>query len=141
MLPATAATACLVVRTRRFYSAGCVTLHHIQLRASILASLAKHLAPTGQVALSNWQFTRSERLQKRIVPWSAAGLSDADVEPGDHLLSWERKGQHGLRYVHVLDQAEAEQLAAAAGLQITETFSADGVTGDLSEYVVLKPAR
>lgn len=116
-------------------------LHHLPgcaLRAGVLRALADHLRPGGQVALSNWVFTRSERLKKRIVPWARVGLSAGDIEPGDYLLSWERKGQHGLRYVHVLDQAEVARMAAEAGLRIVEAFCADGVTGDLSDYVVME---
>jgi SAM-dependent methyltransferase len=117
--------------------------HHLPgyaLRAGVLATLANHLAPGGRVALSNWVFIRSERLKKRIVPWEQAGLSQDDVEPGDYLLSWERKGQHGLRYVHVVDSDEVALMAADAGLRVVETFRADGVTDDLSDYVVMEHA-
>jgi hypothetical protein len=55
-------------------------------------------------------------------------------------LTWERKGQTGLRYVHALDQAEAQVLMNGAGLEVVETFSADGHTGDLAEYVVAQAA-
>ncbi len=118
-------------------------LHHLPgyaRRAGVLQALADHLVPGGRAALSNWVFTRSDRLKKRIVPWSQAGLGEADVEPGDYLLSWERKGRRGLRYVHVLDRAEVARMAAEAGLEIIETFSADGVTGDLSDYAVMAHA-
>ncbi len=114
--------------------------HHLpsyDLRAGLLQTLAHHLAPGGRIALSNWRFMRSERVKQRIVPWAAVGRSAADVEPRDYLLSWERKGQHGLRYLHLLEEPEAKRMAAEAGLQVVETFSADGVTGDLSEYVVM----
>jgi len=115
--------------------------HHLPghtLRADVLRAVAERLAPGGRVALSNWVFTRSERLRQRIVPWAEAGLSQAEVEPGDYLLSWERKGRRGLRYVHVLDQAEMARLAAGAGLRIVEAFSADGVTGELSDYAIME---
>ncbi len=115
--------------------------HHLPgaaARTRVLRELAAHLAPSGRLAMSNWQFTRSERLRQRIAPWSALGLAEADAEPNDHLLTWERKGQRGLRYVHLLDEAEARKLAEQAGLSVIEVFSSDGVTGELSEYVVMK---
>jgi 2-polyprenyl-3-methyl-5-hydroxy-6-metoxy-1,4-benzoquinol methylase len=117
--------------------------HHLpgyDRRARVLKTLAEHLAPTGRVALSNWQLTRSDRLKQRIVPWSAGGLSDGEVEPGDYLVSWERKGTRGLRYVHLLDEAETQRMASQAGLRIVESFRADGVTGDLSDYAVMEHA-
>ena len=118
---------------------GFAVFHHLpsyNLRANALQTLAKHLAPGGRIALSNWRLTRSERIQQRIEPWSTAGLAAESLEPGDYLLSWERKGRHGLRYVHELDQDEIERLATQAGLELVESFAADGVSGNLSEYVV-----
>jgi 2-polyprenyl-3-methyl-5-hydroxy-6-metoxy-1,4-benzoquinol methylase len=115
--------------------------HHLpgaQTRGEILKTLAAHLTEGGRIALSNWQFTRSERLKRRIAPWSAIGLSEADVEPNDYLLTWERKGTRGLRYVHLLDEAEARQMAADAGLAVLDIFQSDGEGGILTDYVVVK---
>jgi 2-polyprenyl-3-methyl-5-hydroxy-6-metoxy-1,4-benzoquinol methylase len=114
--------------------------HHLpsgEARAGLLRTLAQRLAPGGTVALSNWQFTRSKRLKQRLRPWSELGLRDSDVEPNDYVLIWERGGRRGLRYVHLLEEAEARALAERAGLYMQEVFSADGVTGDLAEYVLL----
>jgi len=115
--------------------------HHLpgfETRAQILRDLAGHLAPGGTCVMSNWQFTRSERLTQRIVPWSALNLLASAVEPNDYLISWERNNQHGLRYIHVLEEAEARQIAAVAGLEVVEVFRSDGVSGDLADYVVMK---
>ncbi len=115
--------------------------HHLPgraLRAETLRRLAAHLKPGGALAMSNWQFTRSARLMRLIAGWEAAGLTQADVEPGDYLLRWERKGRRGWRYVHLLDQIEARSLAVNAGLEVIEVFSADGAQGNLAEYVVLQ---
>jgi tRNA (uracil-5-)-methyltransferase TRM9 len=106
-------------------------------RAGIFNTLAGRLAAGGTLVMANWQFTRSERLQRRQVPWSALDLRPEDVEFGDTLLPWERGGRTGLRYVHLLDEAEARRLAAGAGLRVREVFSADGVSGDLNEYWVM----
>ncbi len=112
--------------------------HHLpgfENRARVLREAAARLAPGGEFVMSNWQFTRSERLRGRVAPWAVLGLSEADVEPNDTLLSWERKGQRGLRYVHVLNEEEALRMAEAAGLAVVEIFQSDGVTDDLAEYV------
>jgi SAM-dependent methyltransferase len=115
--------------------------HHLpgaEARARVLRELAAHLIPGGRLAMSNWQFTRSERLRQRIAPWSALGLTQVDVEPNDYLLTWERKGQRGLRYVHVLDEAEARQMAENAALNVVEIFQSDGESGTLTDYVVMQ---
>jgi SAM-dependent methyltransferase len=116
-------------------------LHHLPgfaTRARVVRALAERLPSGGMLAMSNWQLTRSERLRERIVPWSVWGLSEAAVEPNDFLLTWERGERRGLRYVHVLAEAEAHQLAGEAGLTVTEVFSADGAGGNLAEYVVMR---
>ena len=112
--------------------------HHLpgfEARARLLRQLAGHLTARGTLVMSNWQFTRSDRLQKRIVPWPEVNLNDSDVEQNDFLLSWEREGRRGLRYVHVLDESEARQMAEGAGLAVVEVFRSDGVSGELADYV------
>lgn len=115
--------------------------HHLpgyETRLRVLRALSAQLKPGGTLVMSNWQLTRSERLRPRIALWSAIGLNEADVEPNDFLLTWERGARRGLRYVHVLAEAEARQLALAAGLAVVEVFSADGVSGDLAEYLMMR---
>lgn len=113
--------------------------HHLpgaETRARVARECAARLAEGGRLVFSNWQFTRSERLRARLRPWAEVGLDASQVEPNDYVLSWERKGRRGLRYVHLLEEAEARQLAAQANLRVLEIFSADGVSGDLAEYVI-----
>src|SRR5512143_155327 len=73
--------------------------HHLpsfETRARLMRELAGQLRPGGRMAMSNWQFLRSRRLEGHLVPWATLGLKEADVEPGDYLLSWERRGRRGL---------------------------------------------
>ena len=77
----------------------------------------------------------SPRLQARVVPWEAIGLSQEEVEPGDYLLDW-RRGGIGLRYVHHFNEEELQNLATKAGYQIVETFYSDGEGGRLGLYQV-----
>ncbi len=110
-------------------------------RAGVLHDLAAHIAPGGFIALSNWQFTRSERLLKRVVPWATIGLQSTDLEPEDYLLTWERNHQRGLRYIHLITVAEIHTLALAAALTVTELFQSDGLTNNLADYVLMHKAR
>ena len=115
--------------------------HHIPskaLRSRVLREIAGHVRAGGRVAISNWQFSRSPRLMSRVADWAQAGLRGEEVEAGDTLLTWERGGRNGLRYVHLLDEAEAREMAEDGGLRVVEVFRADGVSGDLSDYVVME---
>jgi tRNA (uracil-5-)-methyltransferase TRM9 len=116
------------------------TLQHLpgfKLRAKILADLAKLTASTGRVVVSAWQFLTSERLAAKQLPWAEAEIDPAQVEPGDALLPWQQ-GQYAVRYVHQIDQAELERLAASAQLTIDTIFYADGKEGNLNLYAIMQ---
>ncbi|MFO7631859.1 MAG: class I SAM-dependent methyltransferase [Caldilinea sp.] len=112
--------------------------HHFpgyELRQRLLMEMAGLLAPGGMLALSTWQFLSTARFAQRTLTWDAIGLSETDVEPGDALLPW-NQGAYAVRYVHHLDLTEIDQLAAASGLRIVDTFRADGKEGNLNLFVV-----
>lgn len=90
----------------------------------------------GRIVLANWQILKSERLRRRILPWSEVGLSDEDLDRGDYLVGWARGGS-GMRYVHLIDEAEVDRMAAELGLEVTETYYADGHSNDLTLYAIL----
>lgn len=111
-------------------------LHHIPgtgLRLGILRKIQALLRTPGSFAHSEWQFLNSARLMKRIQPWELAGISAAEVDPGDSLLDW-RQGGGGLRYVHAFDEAELGALAAASRFEVQETYYSDGEGGNLGLY-------
>lgn len=111
-------------------------LHHVPgqaLRREVLATLRPLLAQTGVLAVSTWQFLVEERLRRKIVPWERVGLHPDQLEPRDYLIDWQREGQ-GLRYCHLVDQAELASLAAAAGLDLRHVFYADGASGALNLF-------
>jgi len=125
----------------RFAVVACLaTLFHIpsrQKRRALLERAAAMAEPGGMVVISVWQFLHRERFQRRIVPWSTAGLSETEVEEGDLLLDW-RAGGHGLRYVHHYAVGELDEDISGIGLRIVEDYRSDGDTGDLSRYLVLR---
>ncbi len=117
--------------------AALAVLHHIPgavQRAGFLAQVAELAA--GVLVVSTWQFL-TPRLRTRILPWQAAGLSPEAVEPGDYLLSW-GQGAAGQRYCAFIGEEALAGLAAAAGMQLVETFYADGYEGNLNLYGVLQ---
>ncbi|MCO6449804.1 MAG: methyltransferase domain-containing protein [Caldilineales bacterium] len=114
-------------------------LHHIpgfSARTAFLRSAAC-LSSAGTLIISNWRFTHSERMRRKILPWETVGLTDGDVEPGDYLLDWKGSSETGHRYAHQLDEDEVGELAAMAGFDVVEQFYADGQEGDLSLYSIL----
>lgn len=118
-------------------------IHHIpgeDLRIQILNHIHDLLSKEGSFTLSNWNFPESERLQKRVLPWSTISCEDKDVDPGDALLDWKRDG-HGLRYVHHFSEDELAYLARATGFRIIDTFYSDGEGGRLGLYQVWEKGK
>ncbi len=115
-------------------------LHHIpgaRRRLRLLRQMRELLAPNGRLVLSVWQLLHLSRMRRKVVPWSAAGLSDADVDEGDLLIDWQRGGE-GLRYVHEFSEEELTAACAWAGLNVVEVFRSDGASGDMGLYVVAR---
>jgi tRNA (uracil-5-)-methyltransferase TRM9 len=114
-------------------------LHHVPGAASrltLVRALAERVAPGGILTFTGWCFWEYPRFRERAVAWPA----DITREPGDHLLDWRRghAAHTALRYCHYIDDDEHAALVAASGLTAVETFRADGHTGDINRYAVLR---
>jgi len=122
-------------------------LHHIpgdrqrlKMCAQVRSLLGKHSA----FYISVWQPLNSERLKKRIQPWSAAGIAGDAVNSGDVLMEWRAhltapEDQPALRYVHIFNEAELIDLAEKSGFMVRETFYSDGKEGNLGLYQAWEP--
>ncbi|MEB2287262.1 MAG: class I SAM-dependent methyltransferase [Anaerolineae bacterium] len=111
-------------------------LHHIpgyEGRRRFLRSLVGRVAPGGLLIFAAWRFYEHERFRQRILPWPL----DLVAEPGDYLLDW-RRGARAPRYCHYVDDAEHAALVAATGLRELATYRADGHTGDVNRYSILR---
>ncbi len=114
-------------------------LHHIpsfELRRAVLQDAHSLLRAGGQLIMTNWQFTNSARLRKKILPWQTIGVDEDELEPGDTLLDWKRGGT-GQRYCHLVTENEAQRLAEQSGFSLVEQFYADA---NLNLYSVLAKA-
>ena len=110
--------------------------HHIPgdgLRQDALKKIQRLISPGGQFIHSEWQFLNSDRLKQRIQPWSIIGLNQTSIDKDDYLLDWRHGGQ-GLRYIHLFQEEELQELAEKAGFEIQDTFYSDGEGGNLSLY-------
>jgi SAM-dependent methyltransferase len=111
-------------------------LHHIpghRQRQMFMRRLAGRVAPGGLLAFAAWRFYEYERFRQRILPWPP----DLVAEPGDYLLDW-RRGVRAPRYCHYVDDAEHAALVAATGLRELGTYRADGHSGDVNRYSILR---
>jgi SAM-dependent methyltransferase len=121
-------------------------LHHIpgeEQRVELMRQVRDLIKPGGLFIHSEWQFQYSEKLMARRMPWEFAGLTAADVEPGDTLMDWRyalpgQAEQVGYRYVHLFTRGELAELADRAGFEIIEEFESDGEGGRLGVYQVWK---
>jgi tRNA (uracil-5-)-methyltransferase TRM9 len=114
--------------------------HHLpgrQLRLDVARRIRRLLHAQGCFVLSVWNFTASPRLTARILPWETISLEPASVDPGDYLLDWRRDG-HGFRYVHLFDEQQLAELAAASGFCVEKVWYADGEGGRLGMYAALR---
>lgn len=119
-------------------------LHHLpgaDLRERVLRQVNELLPDGGLFIHSEWQLQHSPRLLARLQPWSAVGLREEEVGPGDALIDWRhalpgQEEQVGLRYVHIFTPEELAELAARTGFAIRETFESDGEGGRLGLYQV-----
>ncbi len=111
-------------------------LHHVpgaDRRQDMMRALATRVAPGGLLAFACWRFYEYERFRRRILPWPP----DLHAEPNDFLLDWQR-GQPAVRYCHYVDDAEHAALVAATSLTEIATYRADGDTGDINRYSILR---
>jgi hypothetical protein len=83
--------------------------------------------------MAAWRFYEVARFRERIVPWN----DDIEVETNDYLLDW-RRGERAFRYCHYINDDEHDDLIVAAGLSSVSDYRADGASGSLNRYSVLK---
>lgn len=110
-------------------------MHHVALpehRQAILRALVGCTRSGGLIALSFWQFTRDQRLLAKAEPLEGG-------DEGDYLLGWQNE-REAYRYCHSFSEAEIDALAqSCAGLaHEVARYSADGKTGTLNRYLLLR---
>lgn len=116
-------------------------LHHIpsfEARVQLLKRAAKFLKPNGLLIFTAWQFMNIPPLVERIIPWEKYTQVDKNqIEEHDYLLDWQR-GQHAIRYCHLINRQEIERLIEPLLLTKVDQFFADGKEDKSNIYVVLQ---
>lgn len=119
--------------------------HHVptaRAREELLRALVCSVRPGGVVVISLWQFANSPELARRARETDAlarAELGLSQLDGGDYLLGWQNK-PGAYRYCHNFTQEEADDLASgiAGEAELVVRFEADGRTGNLNAYLVLR---
>ncbi|MBD3280051.1 methyltransferase domain-containing protein [Candidatus Dojkabacteria bacterium] len=115
-------------------------MHHIpgfENRLKLLKDLAGKLDTEANLVVTLWQFRKSPRFDKMILPVDGFDFAD-DLEEGDYLLDWDKSGLP--RYCHYFNDEEIEKLKkdlSEKGILTEVDFSADGKEGNLNSYLVL----
>ena len=120
-------------------------MHHLPLveqRERVLKALVERATPGGTIAVSFWQISRSARLlakARATTERAVAELGLSDLGSGDYLLGWQDRADV-LRYCHDFCEEEVDALARAVRPWAREVsrFSADGATGNLNRYLLLR---
>lgn len=120
-------------------------MHHVPLerwRVELLRALIAKVRPGGFVAVSFWRFLNSDKLARKAqetTDRARAELGLPELPQNDYLLGWQDT-QELYRYCHHFDEPEIERLLAmmADSADLVSRFEADGRTGNLNEYVVLR---
>lgn len=111
-------------------------MHHIPgmaQRRQWLQSMAQRVQVGGILAFACWRFYEYERFRKRLSPFPP----DIIPEAHDYLLDW-RRGEHALRYCHYVDDVEHANLIEATGFEALSTYRADGFSGAVNQYSILR---
>jgi SAM-dependent methyltransferase len=109
-------------------------LHHLPGRAERRAWMARLPSLGRSACVTFWRFADRARFERRMRPFSLAGIEAEDVEAGDYLLAFQ---ETSLRYCHHAGDEEVEEMLEASGMQSIDRYEADGETGDLNLYAVL----
>ncbi len=129
-------------------------MHHLPgetSRKKILTVCNKLLSNQGFLVFTTWQFLKSSHLQKRIVfspdfdsknsNFRRLSLDlDFDLNKlgeGDYILDWQKE-VIAYRYCHNYSEQEVLSLCQESGLQIYNSFEADGKEGDINRYYICK---
>ncbi len=122
-------------------------MHHVpgcETREFALREMLKLLRTGGILAVSFWQFMKSAKLAEQAEQLRERSLSDlalagTDLEEGDHLLGWQ-KVSGVYRYCHSFSEAELDSLTRTLSdlAKLEARFEADGRTGNLNSYLILR---
>lgn len=121
--------------------------HHVpgvDLRLRVLEGLVDAVRPGGMVAVSLWQFMKSDALAAKAAAThpralESLGIDPASLDENDWLLGW-KDAEDTWRYCHHFADEEIDRLIAAVAnrARLLARFEADGRTGDMNTYLIFQ---
>ena len=102
-------------------------LHHIpsfDLRKKLFAHIFQQLDDKGLCIFTAWQFTKEANLIKRSIDPQKIGIDVNELGEGDYFLDWQ-KGKTAIRYCHLVNQTEVNQILGENNFKILETYNED----------------
>ena len=119
-------------------------MHHLPLfeqRVRLMEALVGAVKPGGVVAVSFWQFADDERLMRKAQAATEEAREQHDLRglgAGDYLMGWQDvPGVY--RFCHHCSDDEIDRLIdAVPQARVAERYRADGMSGELNQYVILE---
>lgn len=119
-------------------------MHHVpthELRSALLNALVEKTVSGGMLAVSFWQFADDPKTLEKARMRTARGCAELGIslDEGDYLLGWnDMPGTY--RYCHSFNDDEIDELSAqvADRVVLVDRFKADGKTGQMNGYLVLR---
>jgi tRNA (uracil-5-)-methyltransferase TRM9 len=119
--------------------------HHVtsfECRVQLLDALVESVRSGGLAIVSLWHPLDDPRIADRAREVTTRGCSELGIEltsPGDCLLGWQGRTDV-YRYCHSFSDEEVDDLVERTGAhaELVARFRADGHTGSLNTYLVLR---
>ncbi len=120
-------------------------MHHVpdtDNRKALLDSMLEITRPGGYAIASFWQFMKDDRIARKAQETTCIALDahpELELEQDDYLLGWQDKTDT-FRYCHHFSEEQISVLAdyASTRAELVSRFEADGKSGKLNAYLVLK---
>jgi hypothetical protein len=120
-------------------------MHHVPMqkyRKKLLHALINQTRSGGYLVVTFWQFLNSVAIASKAQATTQRALVKLrleELEKNDYILDWQ-DNPDAWRYCHNFSEEEIEELleSVSSKAKVFSQFSADGRTGNLNRYVVLR---
>lgn len=114
--------------------------HHLpgcKTRQIFLQLLANMMKKNSLLIFTAWQFNREERFKHKIINPEKVNIQANQLETNDYILDWQR-GKKAYRYCHYADYQEIKEIIKKTNFILIDHFYADGKSGKLNLYLILR---